>query len=374
MLYNEFAQVYPFLNNRLIEWASARIARTSEYLESEARSQISLLNWKMNDRRINLPGNRRLLLEFPNGVPVNGIDAIAMQDEEFRFLSEQLAEAKASLGDIKATTNTPTKAQIQQAIEEVKKYIEALGTPSIQTFLQWNQRLSGREKFFIQSLPKMLRTPDEETTEDNLGRVWNVAYREWGYLGGGYSALDEPVLQSFFEGNQLIAVLTVNSYGAKVLNAPSVMFVDIDLDEDVDLVPNECLPWGQTNMELKDRIFGVKRAIERATKAWNLRFEAYRTFNGLRLIELSREWNPNSAESTTVLEAVGCDRLFQQLCRTQGCYRARLEPKPWRETRNCHSVCHAFGSYGSGSAPINPVAATVKLIHDSWCLGNEDLA
>jgi hypothetical protein len=148
------------------------------------------------------------------------------------------------------------------------------------------------------------------------------------------------------------------------------MFIDIDFDTEE--TPVECLPWGTQGKGLQDQIFGVKRAIASATKAWNLRFEGYRTFNGLRLIELSREWNPNSPESSTVLEGVGCDRLFQQLCRTQGTFRARLEPKPWREMRNCHSVCHAFGSYGV--APVNPVAARVRLLHDAWCLGTEDLA
>jgi len=373
MQYTKFAELYPFLNTRLIEWASARIAGTSEYLEAEARSQISLLNWKLNDRRINAPITKRFLTEFPNGVPVSGIDEALAGDEEFLYLNEQLLEAKYSLSAIKTTNTTPTKAQVEQAIGEVKEYIESLGTPSVDIFLQWNQRLSGKEKFFVQSLPTMLRSSNtEETSEDNLGRIWNVAYREWGYLDGGYTALAEPVSQSFFEGDQMIAAITTNSYGVKVLNAPSVMFVDIDLDEDVDLVPNECLPWGQANMGLKERIFGVKRAIERATKAWNLRFEAYRTRNGLRLIELSREWNATTTETTTVLETLGCDRLFQQLCKTQGTFRARLEPKPWREMRNCHSVCHAFGSYGV--APVNPVAARVKLLHDAWCLGTEDLA
>jgi hypothetical protein len=371
MQYTEFTELYPFLNTRLIEWASARIAGTSEYLESEVRSQISLLNWKMNDRRINLPGNKQLLLEFPDGLLVAGIDAIAMQDEEFRYLSEQLAEAKASLRDIKATTVTPTKAQTQQAVAEVKEYIEALGTPSVNTFLQWNQRLSGKEKFFIQNLPTMLRSSNTaETDEDNLGRIWNVAYREWGYLDGGYTALAEPVSHSFFEGDQLIAAITTNSYGVKVLNAPTVMFVDIDFDTEE--TPVECLPWETQGKGLKEQIIEIKRSLARATKAWGLHLQVYRTFNGLRLIELSREWNPNSPESTTVLEAVGCDRLFQQLCKTQGTFRARLQPKPWRESTNCHSVCHTFGGYGS--APVNPIAARVKVIHDSWCLGINDLA
>ncbi len=74
MQYNEFAQLYPFLSARMVDWAAARIAGTSEYLEAEARSRITYLNWKLNDRRINAPITKRFLAEFPNGVPISGID------------------------------------------------------------------------------------------------------------------------------------------------------------------------------------------------------------------------------------------------------------------------------------------------------------
>jgi hypothetical protein len=367
MQYTKFAELYPFLNTRLIEWASARIAGTSEYLEAEVRSRITYLNWKLNDRRINAPITKRFLAEFPNGVPVSGIDEALAGDEEFRYLNEQLLEAKYNLSAIKATTTTPTQAQKQQAVEEVKDYITALHSPSVDTFLQWNQRLSGREKHFIQSIPQLLRRTEDASS------LWLVASTEWGYLNiDGYSALSEPVLKSFFDKDRLIGAITTNSYGVKVLNTPTTMFVDVDFDTDD--VPLECLPWGKQpkGMGIEEQIAEIKFAIAKTTKAWGLRFELYRTFNGLRLIELSREWDAQNLESTTVLEALGCDRLFQQLCETQGTFRARLEPKPWRETRNCHSVCHAFGSYGV--APVNPVAARVKLLHDAWCLGTEDLA
>ncbi len=366
MQYNEFAQLYPFLNTRLIEWASARIAGTSEYLEAEARSRITYLNWKLNDRRNNAPVTRRFLIEFPNGYPVSGIDEILAGDEEFRYLNEQLLEAKYSLGAIKASTTTPTQAQKQQAVEEVRDYISALRSPSIETFLQWNQRLSGREKHFVQSIPQLLRSAEDTSS------LWSVASGEWGYLGiDGYSALSEPVLKSFFVQEQLIAAITTNSYGVACLNAPGTMFVDIDLDYITDEVPVQCLPWGKLpkNRGIEEE---VKQAIAQTTKAWGLRFEAYRTFNGLRLIEMSREWNAQSPESSSVLEALGCDRLFQRLCKTQMCYRARLDPKPWRGERGQNSVCHYFGSFGS--APINRIAAQIKTIHDSWCLGNDDLA
>jgi len=366
MQYTEFAQLYPFLNNRLIAFAAARIAGTSEYLEGEVRSRINHLNWKMNDRRINAPITKRFLAEFPNGVPVSGIDEALAGDEEFRYLNEQLLEAKYSLGTIKVTTTTPTKAQVLQATEEVRDYITALQSPSIDTFLQWNQRLSGREKHFIQSIPQLLRSAEDTSS------LWSVASGEWGYLGiDGYSALTEPVLKSFFDDDRMIGAITTNSYGVACLNAPHTMFVDIDLDFIGDEVPIQCLPWGKLprTRGIEEE---VKRAIAQAAKHWELRFEAYRTFNGLRLIEMSREWNPQSAEATTVLEALGCDRLFQQLCRTQGTFRARLEAKPWRDTGEAHSVCHFFGSFGD--TPVSAIAVQVKDIHDYWCLGNKDLA
>jgi hypothetical protein len=39
---------------------------------------------------------------------------------------------------------------------------------------------------------------------------------------------------------------------------------------------------------------------------------------------------PESTESRHLLEQFGADALYQKLCRTQECYRARLTPKFWR--------------------------------------------
>ncbi|MEC4817813.1 MAG: hypothetical protein SAK29_31755 [Scytonema sp. PMC 1069.18] len=104
-----------------------------------------------------------------------------------------------------------------------------------------------------------------------------------------------------------------------------------------------------------------------------MRFEAYRTRNGLRLIEMSREWNPREDESQTVLETLGCDHLFQHLCMSQGTFRARLEPKPWRVVAGqIHRVCHYLGTFGT--APENSTSIAIRAIHDTWCLGNGSLA
>jgi len=39
---------------------------------------------------------------------------------------------------------------------------------------------------------------------------------------------------------------------------------------------------------------------------------------------------PESETAIAVLNALGSDPLYRQLCKTQKCFRARLTPKPWR--------------------------------------------
>jgi hypothetical protein len=121
------------------------------------------------------------------------------------------------------------------------------------------------------------------------------------------------------------AVVTRNSYGCLVLNTARVMFVDVDLPE-----PK---PAG-----LFKRLFGgaaapvvtqdeVVAKVENWTRnnpgaGWRI----YRTRAGLRLLATHDVFDPQSAASDGVFDALGAD----QLCKTQKCYRARLTPKPWR--------------------------------------------
>ena len=59
--------------------------------------------------------------------------------------------------------------------------------------------------------------------------MWGEVPADWSYLGEGYEALSEPVLQSFTIAGEPIAHITRNAYGTLCLNALKIMFVDIRL-------------------------------------------------------------------------------------------------------------------------------------------------
>ena len=84
---------------------------------------------------------------------------------------------------------------------------------------------------------------------------------------------------------------------------------------------------------------------------------------------MSRQWMPTSAESSTVLERMGCDRLYQSLCIAQDCYRARLEIKPWRYG---DTVCHHISTIGNADSIQE--AQAIRAIHDKYCVGDGTLA
>ncbi len=145
------------------------------------------------------------------------------------------------------------------------------------------------------------------------------------------------------------------------------MFIDIDLPPgDFMDFSKKAMPWGNAETEEK-QIFD---AIRDLSTDWGLTFEVYQTRNGFRLIEMSRLWEPLSAQSSAVLETLGSDRLYQKLCRVQNCYRARLQKKPWRSG---NGICKHIARYSDG-APDHEESQMIRGIHDSWCLSGDILA
>ena len=151
---------------------------------------------------------------------------------------------------------------------------------------------------------------------------------------GGYypnRPFREPVLQEIKnDAGETAAVITRNSYGCLVLNTARVMFVDVDLPE-------------PKSSGLFSRFFGKASAAPVVTESgalakvenwtrnnpdWGWRI--YRTRAGLRLLATHALFDPESAASDGVFDALGADPLYRQLCKAQKCYLARLTPKPWR--------------------------------------------
>lgn len=123
------------------------------------------------------------------------------------------------------------------------------------------------------------------------------------------------------------AVVTRNRYGAEILNCPQTVIVDIDH-----------APRGILSLFFKSKSIGKirDRAAARLKSAIETRklgisgARVYFTPNGVRAILRTTATDPRSEEIQTLMRWLGVDRLYAALCKRQGCYRARLTPKPGR--------------------------------------------
>ena len=155
--------------------------------------------------------------------------------------------------------------------------------------------------------------------------------RQKGYYPG--RPFREPVLREIRNaGGELVAVVTRNSYGSLVLNTARVMFVDVDLPEPKPATGFFKRLFGKAELKPKDE--DHSNAIAKA-EAWarnhpDWGWRIYRTRAGLRLLVTHALFDPESAVSDGVFDALGADPLYRQLCKAQKCFRARLTPKPWR--------------------------------------------
>lgn len=128
-----------------------------------------------------------------------------------------------------------------------------------------------------------------------------------------------------------IAVISRNVYGAIVLNSPTVMFIDIDIE------PTAYQPG------FFARLFGAKAITVQQVfetrmnhlRTWQAQhseftFRVYRTAAGLRAVVANREFSEVDKNVIEMMEQLNSDPLYRQLCISQKCFRARLSPKPWR--------------------------------------------
>jgi hypothetical protein len=163
-------------------------------------------------------------------------------------------------------------------------------------------------------------------------------------------------------------VITRNSYGARCLNTPNVLFADVDLDDGPRLsvtclgilagfglalavgVGTRSMFVGTIVLVLV-AVFGTSvirrlcRNIRRSGSAerrarvrvqqflaahpeWS--FRVYRTPAGLRLLAMHRTFDPREPDVAACFRELGCDPVYARMCVNQNCFRARVSPKPWR--------------------------------------------
>ncbi|MBI3410210.1 MAG: hypothetical protein HY040_17860 [Planctomycetes bacterium] len=175
--------------------------------------------------------------------------------------------------------------------------------------------------------------------------------------------LREEILREFpGVGGALEAAITRNAYGAEILNAARVCFIDVDLPETPASAtvqqPSSAQPaagfWdrllqpvlqpllqalGQSTTTTTGGAAPTAGATEATAKAkrqqwlaahpdWGMR--VYRTRSGLRYLVTHAVFDPGGAESEAAMDFLGCDPAYRLLCRAQKSFRARLTPKPWR--------------------------------------------
>lgn len=168
-------------------------------------------------------------------------------------------------------------------------------------------------------------------------------------------------------------IVTRNSYGARCLNTPDVLFADIDFDAApargglATVIVAALLGAGAAGYAARSAIAGavafvavlaigfwrLRRERQPATPAgngngngieqavgarlerfiaqhpeWHLRL--YRTPAGFRVLAMHDVFRPDAAAVSDLFQTLGADKVYGRMCRNQNCFRARLSAKPWR--------------------------------------------
>jgi hypothetical protein len=203
----------------------------------------------------------------------------------------------------------------------------------------------------------------ESLAREAVGRIASRIERGEGFperYAYGDRPLREEVVREFPGGTDDApdAALTRNSYGALVLNAARLFFIDVDvprprpaaapspvwalLDRLLGRPAAEALP-GALRPVLEG-ILGPATATAPADPAgaalerlrrWiaghpDWRVRVYRTHSGLRYAVTHAPFGPTDAEALAAMSSLGADPQYVRLCRAQKSFRARLTPKPWR--------------------------------------------
>lgn len=133
------------------------------------------------------------------------------------------------------------------------------------------------------------------------------------------------------ENGDELAVVSRNAYGAIVLNAAVLMFVDIDFP--VIRKRSNLFGWlfGKSAEPVQDpQQVVLSRVREWSIKHPEISLRVYRTFAGIRLMVPNRVFEPSEPRAVEMMRELGCDELYITLCKSQKCFRARMSPKPWR--------------------------------------------
>lgn len=130
------------------------------------------------------------------------------------------------------------------------------------------------------------------------------------------------------------SAITRNRYGAQVLNVENLLILDIDKPK-----PSFGGLFKKKDTESdKAKIFDMVRKLAITSKFKDYGFRIYETYQGARVIILGKSFDPREGETKKMMDEFNCDPLYTRLCIKQGCYRARLTPKPYRMKMRAYKV------------------------------------
>jgi hypothetical protein len=211
-------------------------------------------------------------------------------------------------------------------------------------------------------------------------------------------------------------LITRNSYGARCLNTPNALFVDIDFAESPNskagennlfvgififlFVAGTCiwtLPrnyavavlgimlviWLLTTLatrrlnkqqeeklsqqkddDILQNSFEKMQGFCHSHPNWN--FRVYRTPAGLRALVTHQPFAASAPEVAQCFKALGADPMYQSMCLKQQCFRARVSAKPWRIGIESHIKIRLASVDGRRRAAGWPVAPEKKQERDIW--------
>lgn len=209
----------------------------------------------------------------------------------------------------------------------------------------------------------------EQRAQEALQRRWAGAKLMQREPKVSYNGADGVPIREEIVARHDPVVITRNSYGARCLNTPDVLFADIDFEQMASfrlvlvslalLVTAALLVGRQFDskgliavlllvavfaastlagwlLRLKLRFNGGAEGLARkrihrfvaANPDWNLRL--YRTPAGLRVLATQRTFAPDDPAVTRFFAALGADLRYVRMCLRQQCFRARVSAKPWR--------------------------------------------
>ncbi len=162
--------------------------------------------------------------------------------------------------------------------------------------------------------------------------------------GPAWNYEERPIREEILRELSPQNIVTRNRYGAEVLNSENLVFVDVDIAPVEEqsgrpkqpagffarLFRRRPLPAPPSRPDPAERVLDSIRKTAADPRYRNYPIRIYRTRAGYRLLVLQGEFPPGSPQLRRLMRDFRADELYAQLCTVQGCFRARLTPKPYR--------------------------------------------